>query len=124
MGNKGFTLVEVLAVVFVIGIVGLVVVNYVGDTLSIGKSEAYNVMKDNILSSGYDYYNECMAGMISCSLDLDENRMVFFASDLRDVGYFSDLSSPIDGKDLGSCISLVAVFDDGNVDISLVDSCY
>lgn len=124
MNNKGFTLIEVLITVVVIGIVGLIVVNYAGNTLSISKDEAYKIMKNNIVSSSYDYLNECNAGLISCNLNWVNNEVSFSLYQLKNVGYFDDLSSPIDGKDLGTCIKLNAVRDNGNVNVELVDECY
>ena len=107
-----------------IAIIGGVVINYVGSTLSISKNEAYEIMKGNIVSAGYDYLGECNAETISCDLEWIDDRVSFSLIDLKNTGYFSDLKSPIDNKDLGTCINLIAVRDNGNITIELVDNCY
>ena len=124
MNNKGFTLIEVLVSVFIIGIIGVVVINYAGSTLSISKSEAYKIMKDNIVSAGYDYLSECNASTISCNLEWVDNKSIFSLVELKNTGYFSDLKSPVDGEDLGNCINLVVTRESGNINIELVDDCY
>lgn len=124
MNNKGFTLIEVLVVVVIIAIVGMIVVEYVGSTLSISKNEAYKLMKDNIISASYDYLNECNASIISCDLNWGNDEVSFSLLELKNAGYFSNLKSPIDDKDLGTCIKLVATKDNGNVNVKLIDECY
>lgn len=59
MNNKGFTLVEALAVIVVLGLVlsigGYSVANY----LSKSKTDALDIFKKNIKSGMINYYNEC-----------------------------------------------------------------
>ena len=72
--NKGFTLIETLAMLVVLTIVGIVTIKYVGNTLSVGKNEAYDIMKNNIVSSSYDYLRECNNGILSCDLDWNNEK--------------------------------------------------
>lgn len=59
MNNKGFTLVETLAVLVILGIVlsigGYSIVNY----LSFSKEKSLNMFKENVKSGMINYYNEC-----------------------------------------------------------------
>lgn len=124
IGNKGFTLVEVLACFFIIGIICAVVVSIAGSTLSVDKEKAYKLMKDNIVSISYDYINECDNNFIDCSYSWDSGKASFNAGDLKIGGYFDNLNSPIDNKDLSECLIINATKNSGVVNVSLLDNCY
>ena len=64
MNNKGFTLIEVLAVLVLVSVVTIVVVANISSSMSLGRNEAYRLMKNNVISAGYNYINECTQGMI------------------------------------------------------------
>lgn len=123
MNNKGFTLIEILAVLVVISMITAVVLRSIHSTLSVSKEEAYKLMKNNIVSVSYQYIEECDKGLISCDFSFEtQNR--FPASVLKDSGYFKDLKSPIDEKDLGACLVLEATKSNGVVLVELIDECY
>ena len=124
MNNKGFTLVEVMAMLVIISIALFVIVRQVGSTLSITKKESYEVMKDNIISASEDYITECNNNIISCDLDWNNDKFSFKAILLKESGYFNNLDSPIDGKDLSNCLIINASRNNGVIDIDLVDTCY
>ena len=124
MNDKGFTLVEVIAILVVISIVSFVVVKQVGGTLSASKEDAYSLMKNNIVSASRDYILECNSGNINCDLDFANNNITFNASELKNSGFFSNFRSPIDGRDLGNCLVVNASINNGVVDINLFDNCY
>ena len=123
INNKGFTLIEVLGVIILISIIGGVAISTVGSTVSSSREESYLIMKDNIVSAGYDYINECALGSLQCDFSYDNNN-TFWAKDLQNAGFFDNLESPIDGKDLSECLLLEAVKSNGVVVINLQDSCY
>lgn len=123
MNNKGFTLIEVLSVLVLVSIVLAVVTMTVGTTMSASKEEAYKLMKNNIVSAGYNYINECNLGTIDCDFSFEDNNK-FSASVLRNTGFFKNLDSPIDGKDLGTCLVLDASKSNGVVAINIIDNCY
>lgn len=123
MNNKGFTLIELLIVVVLIAIISGIAVNSVGSTMSVGKREAYNIMKDNIVTAGYNYINECTLGSLECNFSFSNNN-TFFAKTLQEVGFFDNLESPIDGKYLGSCLVLKATKSNGVVVVDIIDNCY
>lgn len=123
MGRKGFTLIEVVATLVIISIIVVAIVKGISPTLSSGKEEAYNLMKKNIITASYNYVDECEANLINCNFSFDENNR-FTASVLSSSGYFKDLTSPIDNKDLGNCLIIEAIKDNGVVKIDLIDNCY
>lgn len=122
MNNKGFTMIEVLAVLVIVSIVIIAVVPSISSSMSLGKNEALELMKNNVVSSSYSYISECEAGTILCDFSFDGNN-TFKASVLVDKGYFSNLNSPVDGKDLGECLVLKASRDNGVVIVDLIDNC-
>ena len=123
MGRKGFTLIEVVATLVIISIIVVAIVKGISPTLSSSKEEAYNLMKKNIITASYNYVDECEANLINCNFSFDENNR-FTASVLSSSGYFKDLTSPIDNKDLGNCLIIEAIKDNGVVKIDLIDNCY
>ena len=87
------------------------------------ENTTYKLLKNNIVSASYDYVNECANGIIECDFDFENNNK-FKAGVLENYGYFNNLISPIDNKDLSDCLELNAVRDNGVVVIELEDKCY
>lgn len=123
MNNKGFTLIEVLGVLVLISVVMFIGIQGIQSTLSASKEESYKIMKNNIVSVSYDYIQECSQGLIQCNFSYDEDNH-FYARNLQESGYFQDLDSPIDGKDLGNCLLLEVTKNNGVVLVDLIDECY
>lgn len=123
MNNKGFTLIEVLGVLVVASILLTITFRSIHSTLSVSKEEAYKLMKNNIISASYEYIQECNQKLISCDFSFENNNQ-FVAEVLKESGYFKNLNSPIDGKDLGSCLLLEATNSNGVTVVNLIDDCY
>lgn len=123
LNNKGFTLIEILGVLVIISTITTIAIISITDTLSIGKEESYKIMKNNIISSSYDYIKECDQNSITCDFSFENNNQ-FYAEKLRETGYFENLKSPIDGKDLGKCLKLEAKKENGVTIVNLIDECY
>ena len=123
MNNKGFTLIEVLAVLVLVSVVTIVVIQNISSSMSLGRNEAYRLMKNNIISAGYHYIDECTQGTIQCNFSFEKNN-TFKARVLEESGYFDNLKSPIDGAYLGDCLSLSAKKDNGVTVVDIIDQCY
>ena len=123
MNHKGFTLVEAIIVVVLLSLVFVFVLRNFDFTMTLGRDEAYKIMKNNVLTSGYHYVDECIAGTLICDFS-DSDYYKFSASVLKKYGYFSNLDSPVDGKDLGECLVIVGEKKNGVVILDLIDSCY
>lgn len=121
--NKGFTLIEVLVTLVLVSIVVGIGVMTIGKSLSVSKEESYKLMKNNIVSAGYDYISECALGTIVCDFSFESNN-TFKARTLYNFGFFKDLKSPVDGADLGDCLVLEATKSNGVTVINLIDNCY
>ena len=123
LNNKGFTLIEILGVLVVVSTITTIVIISTTDTFSIGKEESYKIMKNNIITSSYDYIEECDENLIECDFSYENNNQ-FYAKKLSETGYFENLKSPIDGKDLGKCLILEAKKENGVAIVNLIDKCY
>lgn len=123
LNNNGYTLIEVLAVIVLISFASFVIIRGINSTLSVSEKEAYKIMKDNIVSAGYDYVNECDNDIINTEFSFDGNN-TFTASVLEKYGYFSNLKSPIDGKYVGECLVLDAIKENGVIIVDIKDNCY
>ena len=96
MNNKGFTLIEILVTLVLITVLLGVAVSVLRPTMSAGKRETYELMKNNIVTVSYDYINECSLNTIQCDFDFETNN-IFSAVELKNAGFIKSLESPIDG---------------------------
>ncbi len=124
LNNKGFTLIEVLASIVIISLLTFVILHFSGSTFSVSKNEAYEIMKDNIYKVSLNFLKECDEEILKCNLNWNENKVEFYAKSLYENGYFKNLNSPIDGKNIGNCLLIKATKDNGVIDIKLIDNCY
>ena len=123
MNNRGFTLIEVISTFVIISLILIVVTRSFSYTVSLNKEESYKIMKNNIISASYNYINECTAGTISCDFSFNE-RFSFSAKVLKEKGYFKNLNSPIDGKNLEDRLIIEVKKENGVIISNLVDNCY
>lgn len=65
VNRRGFTLIEVLAVVVLIGIIAILIVPSLLGTVSTGKNTSYEIIIKNIVTSSKMYYEECEYGDLS-----------------------------------------------------------
>lgn len=122
MNNKGFTVIELLTTVVLISLLAITISSIVGKTLAVSSSEAYKILKSNIVKASYTYVNECKAGTIACDSNFKTNH-TFYAKELEKYGFFKDLKSPIDGSYLGECIEIKVTYDNGSSIVELIDNC-
>ena len=58
LNNKGFTLVEVLAIIVVIAVLGAIALPNILNSINTGKNKSYDIMTDNIKTSAINLYEE------------------------------------------------------------------
>ena len=121
--NQGFTLIEVIITIVLISLVLVIAANLVTNTLAASSNTTYKLVKNNIINASYQYIEECNNQIIDCHFDFQNNN-TFKASVLKQYGYFNNLNSPIDDKDLGDCLIIKATKENGVVIIDLEDRCY
>ena len=69
MNNKGFTLIEVLCVIFLISIFFFGSFMVINNTFSITNEKAYEIVKEDIITQTKTYINECDNNIINCPND-------------------------------------------------------
>ena len=119
MNNKGFTLIEVLCVIFLISVLFVASFLVVKDTLSITDEKAYQILKENIISQAKTYIDECENNIINCKNDyewkkVNDNKITYInLSLLKKYNYFDndDIINPLTKKDISSCLKIKVIKD-------------
>lgn len=123
MNNKGFSLPETLSVIVIISLILIIAVKSFDKTVSLSKEESYKLMKKNIILSAEKYIKECDIKTINCNFSFENNNK-FPVKILKENGYFKNLNSPIDGKDLSNCLIIEAIKENGVIETQIIDTCY
>ena len=127
MGNRGFTLVEVLAVIVIVTLISAIATSNVLSTIGVGKSKSEEIMIDNIKTASSQMYEEVeFSGTTNANGDIvsdlldngnkikilkDTNYIVFHLQALVDNGFLTGngvdnsevLTNPKTGKNIGNC---------------------
>ena len=119
MNNKGFTLIEVLCVIFLISILFVASFLVVKDTLSITDEKAYQILKENIISQTKTYIDEWENNIINCKKDFEwkkvnDNKIAYInLSLLKKYNYFDNdaIINPLTKKDMSSCLKIKVIKD-------------
>lgn len=91
MNNKGFTLLEVILVVAILGVITLIIVPSVSSLLNKNKSEQYENLKKSIISAAKMYVSDNRYDLgINCT-----NNIYQFTIELNKLVDAGDLSSPV-----------------------------
>ena len=90
MNNKGFTLTELLAVIFILAAVSLITLYSVSNTVDKSEKNISDVQKTNIEEAAEIYYLK--EGMNEDSLELTEYESCVDLSYLIEKGYIDDTS--------------------------------
>ena len=131
MNNKGFTLIEVLCVIFLISIFFFGSFMVINNTFSITNEKAYEIVKEDIITQTKTYINECDNNIINCPNDYkwvsDNDNMItnINLSILKKYKYFNtdNLINPITNKDISNCLNIIVIKDKySNIEVNLDDS--
>ena len=96
MNRKGFTLIELIAVIVMISLIMVIVVPNILDIVSESKETSYNTLVKNIVTSSEMYYEECEYGDLSsttkygsyaCSIDTSSSAIIIPLSSLANTGF-------------------------------------
>jgi len=102
--KKGFTLVELLAVIAILGIVATITVPIVSTSISESKNKAYDRQKDLIISAAMSYMSK------NASLLPKSGSYKVLVSDLKNNGFLENktIKNPINGSSMDNsfvCVS-------------------
>lgn len=112
--NKGFTLVEILVAVVIMGILTGVAVPAVTHFIERSRQKSYETMEESLKDAAFNYaMNE--------GLDFDENSSsTWLDSDmLMEEKYLDSMVDPADKSK--TCKGFVGIYNDGNVDVDSVN---
>ena len=90
MNNKGFTLTELLAVVFIISVVSAITILSVGNTVNKSKKKISDVQKNNIEEAASIYYLK--EGMNEDEIELEQYESCVELEVLAEKGYIDDVT--------------------------------
>lgn len=93
LNRKGFTLIELIAVIVIISILLVLIVPSALSSSDKGKEASYNILVQNIKTAAENYYLECEYGdnsNISCYWpDDNKNKLTVTIGDLANYGFLS-----------------------------------
>ena len=123
LNNKGFTLIEVLAVIAIIAVLGLIAVPNVLSSISTSKESSYKVIVDNIKTASVTLFEEVenngsIDGAIKSNNTISTTLQVlvdngFLSGTNKDNGHGKKIVNPKDNKDMGNCsITITKVVSD------------
>lgn len=106
--RRGFTLIELMVVVAVLGILSLIIIPIVDKNIKRSKDDLYKIQIENIRLAGINYFTDNITlrpkSGDSYSVDL---------SDLVSDGYIGDVVDPKTGEDFTESLSVVISNSDG-----------
>ena len=107
MNRKGFTLIEVLAVVIIIGLLGVLIVPGLLNNINTAKEKSYNTLISNIVTGAQTYYEECEYGDLSnrnkygdyaCTINTSEKTITITLGTLANTGLLKTSDTTIENN--------------------------
>ncbi len=92
--RKGFTLIEILAVLIIIGIITMIVIPNVTGYIADTRNSAYHAHERTMEESAKSMTVECIAGRENCNLPKDNNTEEVYLSELQDKEFVQRLQDP------------------------------
>lgn len=106
--KKGFTLIEIMAVIIILAIIAVIVVPLVTGSIKDSKDKLYETQLENIKSAAKSY-------MINLDLDDEQNKISVTIEELKKLGLLDkDIKDPRTDKDFDKCLT-VEVEKNGNI---------
>lgn len=118
--NKGFTLIELMAVIILLGVLSLIATVTVNNTLSKNKTEACEMQKENVISSAKIWANKNAFSLPS----EDGKSITITLKQLKDDGFVdSDIKNPKNDELLSDDMEIIITRVDNNYKYELEMEC-
>ena len=119
MQKKGFTLIEVIAVIIIIGILALVTVPAVARYITSTRNKNYLAYEENLVVAAQNKVTTCVSeNDISCNLPDKDEKTVFYMNELVSEGYIDEFKDPENDGFCKANESYVEVTNSGSADFS------
>jgi len=119
MKKKGFTLIEVIAVIIIIGILALVTVPAVARYITSSRNKNYISYESNLKTAAQNKVTTCVGeNDISCNLPDKDEITVFYMNELVSEGYIDEFKDPESDGFCKTAESYVEVTNSGSADFS------
>ncbi len=124
MKSKGFTLVELLAVIIILSIVVIVLITNITNLIDKNRENSYEMLIVEIEIASKEYVNKYKN--ILESLNKNNPEIIIYLNDLIADNYIGEpVVDPISGKNLsGSTTITVKLEEDGNITYTMGDFIY
>lgn len=93
MNNKGLTLIELLAVIVIIGVLSGIAINAITKSITSGHKKGYKNLEQNLRTAAKDYYTVHTDILVPGG-----DFHMIDAAELHDAGFLDNLNDPIDKK--------------------------
>ena len=104
MKNRGFTLVELLGVVFILALLGLLIIPVVNNVINDKKKDLYNVQIKNIEEGAQNYVSE---HIFEIDIPIGSKRGITLGT-LQQAGYVkNDIADPLTGQKFSSDLLII-----------------
>ena len=107
--KKGFTLIEVLSVIIIIGIIVLIAVPTVSDYLNSSRDTTYHTFEHSMEEAAKNRVISCITDNLNCPLPEDEEMQKLYLDTLIEEGYLDNMKDPDSNNFCEQLTSYVAI---------------
>ena len=116
MKRRGFTLIEILAVIIILGILAIVAIPVVSNYIVDSRSKTFLAHEKDMEEAARSLTIECIDGKENCILPTENNTNDIYLSELIEKGFTERLQNPQGGGYCNEELSYVRVTNTGKSD--------
>ena len=111
--KRAFTLIEILAVIVILGIIALIAVPIVSNYITDSRTKTYMAHESTMREAARSMVIECIDGKETCDLPPDNQTREIYLDELIDKGFSEKLQNPQSGGFCNSALSYVRIHNTG-----------